>query len=189
MQQQQRPILKGGVRILRPGEYESLREGAKTLENQTRLDVLLLTGLRYVEAQRLQKNPDWLDTKFVHLPEYAQKKAKRKQKERWIKLSSKGVTVLPYFFKATSPPLPTYGAWTEDLERWAARSGLDPEGMSPKTTRKTWESWMVFSYPERVLEVFLSQGHSEMTSLTHYLNLPFTEVDKLQMKDWVTGWV
>jgi len=48
---------------------------------------------------------------------------------------------------------------------------------------------MVMSYPERVLEVFLSQGHSEMTSLTHYLNLPFTEVDRLQMKDWVLGWV
>jgi integrase len=175
------------VRILRPIEYEQLREGAKILDNQTRLDVLLLTGLRYVEAQRLRKNPDWLDTKFIHLPEYAQKKAKRKQKERWIKLSGNGITVLPYFFKTS--PLPTWGAWTENLERWAARTGLDPEGMSPKTTRKTWESWMVASYPERVLEVFLSQGHSEMTSLTHYLNLPFTAVDRLQMKDWVLGWV
>jgi len=28
-----------------------------------------------------------------------------------------------------------------------------------------------------------------MTSLTYYLNLPFTEVDRLQMKDWVIGWV
>ena len=185
--QRQNPILKGGVRILRPIEYEQLREGAKILDNQTRLDVLLLTGLRYVEAQRLRKNPDWLDTKFIHLPEYAQKKAKRKQKERWIKLSGKGITVVPYFFKTS--PLPTWGAWTENLERWAARTGLDPEGMSPKTTRKTWESWMVASYPERVLEVFLSQGHSEMTSLTHYLNLPFTELDRLQMKDWVLGWV
>ena len=145
--QRQKPILKGGVRILRPIEYEQLREGAKILDNQTRLDVLLLTGLRYVEAQRLRKNPDWLDTKFIHLPEYAQKKAKRKQKERWIKLSGNGITVLPYFFKTS--PLPTWGAWTENLERWAARTGLDPEGMSPKTTRKTWESWMVMSYPER----------------------------------------
>ncbi len=187
MQLQQKPILKGGVRILRPNEYEFLREGARTLDNQTRLDVLLLTGLRYIEAQRLQKNLDWLDSRFIHLPEYAQKKAKRKQKERWVKLSNKGMTILPYFFKVT--PLPTYGAWTENLERWAKRAGLTLEGLSPKTTRKTWESWMVMSYPERVLEVFLSQGHSEMTSLTHYLNLPFTEVDKLQMKEWVSDWV
>ncbi len=66
MQLPQKPILKGGVRILRPAEYDLLREGAKTLENQTRLDVLLLTGLRYIEAQRLQGNPDWLDSKFIH---------------------------------------------------------------------------------------------------------------------------
>ena len=56
-----KPILKSGVRILRPAECELLREGARALENQTRYDALLLTGLRYVEAQRLQSNPDWLD--------------------------------------------------------------------------------------------------------------------------------
>jgi gamma-glutamylcysteine synthetase len=52
-----KPILKSGVRILRPAEYEQLREGAVTLENQTRSDALLLTGLRYIEAKRLQTNP------------------------------------------------------------------------------------------------------------------------------------
>lgn len=71
-------------------EYEQLWKGARSQENQTRLDALLLTGLRYVEAQRLQENPDWLDGKFVHLPEYAQKKVKRQQRERWIRLSDKG---------------------------------------------------------------------------------------------------
>jgi len=61
-----KPIVKVGVRILRPAEYELLRQGAESLENQTRTDALLLSGLRYVEAQRLQENPDWLDDMFVH---------------------------------------------------------------------------------------------------------------------------
>jgi len=154
-----KPIIKGRVRILRPAEYEQLRKGAETLENQTRADGLLLTGLRYVEAQRLQNNPDWVDGRFVHLPEHSQKKVRRRQKERWVKLSSKGVSILPYFLKTT--PLPNWKAWTQDLRRWAARSAMEPEGLGPKTTRKTWESWLVASYPERALEIFLSQGHTQ----------------------------
>ena len=180
------PIIKGTVRILRPSEYEKLREGAETLDNQTRLDGLLLTGLRYVEADRLQEHPDWVDGRFVHLPEYAQKKVKRKQRERWIRLSSKGVSILPYFFK--SKPLPNWKGWTQNLQRWAERAGLDPKGLGPKTTRKSWESWLVSSYPDRVLEVFLSQGHTQMTALSHYLNLPFTSSDKANMVEWVSGW-
>ena len=107
-----KPIIKGGVRVLRPMEYEQLWKGARSQENQTRLDALLLTGLRYVEAQRLQENPDWLDGKFVHLPEYAQKKVKRQQRERWIRLSDKGRTIVRYFFKAKPLPLGAAGVIT-----------------------------------------------------------------------------
>ena len=181
------PILKAGVRILRPCEYEALRRGAKKLENQVRLDALLLTGLRYVEAQRLQKHPKWFDGKFIHLPEYAQRKWKRKQQERWVRLNPQAQSVLPFFFKAK--PLPSWKAWALCLRRWAVRGGLDPVGLGPKTTRKTWESWLVATYPDRLVEICLSQGHTELTSLKYYLNLPFTEVDKLEMKKWVAGWI
>ena len=134
----------------------------------------------------MQSHPDWLDGKFVHLPEYAQRKALRKQKERWVRLSSRGVTLLPHFFDKTS--LPDWKTWTENLERWGNRVGLVPVCLGAKTSRKTWESWLVASYPERVLEVFLSQGHTEMTALQHYLNLPLTDSEKQQMQEWVSGW-
>ena len=78
--------------------------------------------------------------------------------------------------------------WSQNLERWAKSSGLDNVGLGPKTMRKTWESWLVSSYPERVLEVFLSQGHTQMTALSHYLGLPFTSLDKNEMTEYVSGW-
>jgi hypothetical protein len=70
----------------------------------------------------------------------------------------------------------------------ATKAGLDPSGLGPKTLRKSWESWPVASYPERVLEVFLSQGDTQMTALSYYLALPFTMADKEGMKEWVGGW-
>lgn len=195
MVEELKPILKGGVRILRPREYEALRgaaarpvkRGERHLQNATLLDTLLLTGMRYVEAQRLQRHPEWFDGNFIHLPSEAQLKVKCKQRERWIRLSSMGKAVLPYFFKTR--PLPSWKAWTLNLERWAELAGLDPAGLSPKTTRKTWESWLVTCNPQHLALICLSQGHTEMTSLQHYLNMPFTEVDRLEMRKWVEGWI
>ncbi len=74
------------------------------------------------------------------------------------------------------------------METWAERAGLDPIGLGPKTGRKTWESWLVSAHPDRVLEVFLSQGHTQMTALGHDVNLPFTDSDKARMLEWVAGW-
>ena len=93
------PILKNHVRILRVNEYEILREKAKTLQNQTRLDTPLLTGLRYVEAQRLHDHPDWFDGHFLNLPDYAVKKAKRKQKEISGQVESQRTVSSPIFLQ------------------------------------------------------------------------------------------
>jgi integrase len=124
--------------------------------------------------------------RFIHLPAFAQQKVLRTQKERWTRLSSKGASLLPYFFK--TKPLPIWKGWTQNLERWATKAGLDPVGLGPKSLRKSWESWLVASSPERVLEVFLSQGHTQMTALSHYLGLPFTQGDKGAMLEYVGGW-
>ena len=94
-----KPIIKERVRILRPAEYNALREGARELDNKTNLDALTLTGLRYVEAQRFKENKDWFDGTFIHLPEAALLKAKRKQKERWVRVSPRGSSVLAVLFR------------------------------------------------------------------------------------------
>ena len=65
--------------------------------------------------------------------------------------------------------------------------GLDPGGLGPKTFRKTWESWLVSSYPERLAEITMSQGHTILTSMGHYLNMPFTPEDKQGIRPYVEG--
>ncbi|TMI07819.1 hypothetical protein E6H34_07040 [Candidatus Bathyarchaeota archaeon] len=82
----------------------------------------------------------------------------------------------------------TWKGWSQNLERWAKRAWLDHVGLGPKTLRKSWESWLVASYPERVLEVFLSQGDTQMTALSHYLGLTCTQADKDAMLEYVSGW-
>ena len=174
------------IRTLRADEWEALREGAKVKEaNVVHLDAMLLMGCRYVEGQRIHDHPDWFDGNFVYIPASAVLKWKVKEKERYIRLTERGKEVLPLFFKTKQ--LPTSEVWRENLERWAANVGLDPIGLGPKTTRKTWESWLTVTYPERFNEIILSQGHDPKTSLTHYLNLPFLQTDKELMKPWVDG--
>ena len=62
-------------------------------------------------------------------------------------------------------------------------------GFTVKSFRKTYESWLVYYYPQQQLEVAMSQGHTMVTQIRHYLNLPFTDQDKLEMREFVEGWV
>jgi len=68
------------------------------------------------------------------------------------------------------------------------RGGLDDTAICPKSTRCTWEAWLIHTYPPRVFEICLSQGHDETTSLNHYMGIGFTPMEKEQIKQWVEGW-
>ena len=60
--------------------------------------------------------------------------------------------------------------------------------LSSGIVRKTWESWLVSSYPERFPEIVVSQGHTTFVAVNHYLGLPFDRRDKEEMSEWVNGW-
>ncbi len=183
------PILKGDkieTRILRPSEFDMLLSGAKKLEYQTNLKALLLMGCRYLEGCRIQKNPKWFDhdTRTIHIKE---RKVESKGTDRYIHLSHAGMQVIPYFFAGKSLPQHPQG-FLQDLRRWAIAGNLDPVGLSPRSMRKTWESWLMSVFPEWSHLIYLSQGHTEMTSIKHYQNLPFSKTDVEEMKKWVGGW-
>ena len=65
---------------------------------------------------------------------------------------------------------------------------LDPTGVSPATFRKTWESWLIATKPERAMEIMASQGHTMVISLQHYLGTGFLPAERDAMKPYIAGW-
>lgn len=182
------PIRVNDTRILGPYELDIFRDSINKDYLTTIFDVCFWSGMRYVEVQRLHAHPEWWlkIRKTIHLPEEAQKKAKRKQLERYIHpIPPQLENVLNYFFKNKQPP--SQSTWNENLLRWGERSGLDLEGLSSKTTRKSIESWMVAAgIPLNI--VCLRQGHDKLTSMNHYQGLPFTEAEKIEIQRRLAGW-
>ncbi len=184
-----KPIIRSSesfqVRILRPVEFETLRD---SMDGNTKkiCTSLLVTGMRYVELQRFRENPDWLDGRFIYLPRGSMMKVKAKQKERAIRLSDLGKTIISDLFQ-TMHPLPSLPAFDMKLRRLSERI-LEGQPVNNKSFRKTWESWLVYYYPDKALQIALSQGHTTVTQYEHYLNIPFEEADRKEMRKWVEGW-
>jgi len=176
------------VRILTPGDYEALKAVIPTDRHKTILDILLITGLRYAEFLRLYENHQWYNEKrnIIHLPEEAQLKHRRKQLERTIHPLPYGFN---YFMKAfwagRKPPLEA--TWNCDLQRWSQAAGINPYGMSVKTTRKTIESWQIAA---GIVEstVCLRAGHDSVTSMKHYQGLAFSDDELRDIRKQLTAW-
>ena len=156
--------------------------------HKTLLDVLLITGMRYVEVQRLWNHKEWYleHENIIHLPEEAQRKHKRSQLERTIHpLPTMFNYIMKDFFEASKPPVES--VWNRDLRKWAEAAELNPYGPSAKTTRKTIESWMIKA---GVLEstVCLRQGHDFLTSMRHYQGLAFSEEEIRDINNQLTVW-
>ena len=175
-----------GVRVFRPSEYEQIRSVVNDSQ-RAQLDGLLLSGMRYIEAQRFYDNPTWLDKKFIHLPHGASLKVKSKFSERYIRLSNAGELLMPAFLR--SRPLPSKSAWNKDVKRWAVKAGVAPDMISCKSTRKTWESWLIACYPRESLIVCASQGHTTITEYQHYLNIAFSDTDKTTIQKYTSGFL
>ena len=183
------PLLRSSknyqVRIMRPAEWEVLRE-ALDPDMQKICTAQLLTGTRYAELERIRDNPNWIEGSFVYLPHGSMLKEKAKQREREIRLSDMGKIVIQSLYEVEGQ-LPALAAYDMRLMRMSGKV-LDGHHINNKSFRKTWESWLVFYYPDRALQVALSQGHASITQYMYYLNLSFDESDRKVMRKWVEGW-
>lgn len=180
-------ILVKGVRILTPHEYDMLLESIKKAVQRRRFLILFWSGARYAEFKRFWEHPEWYisSRNTIHLPESATSKAKRKQVERYIHpLPDLMREIIQEFHKDPEPP--SIQTWNENLKRWAEKADLSPLGLSAKSTRKSIESWMIAAGVP-VHEVYLRQGHNEMTSLRHYQGLHFTSMEKEEIQRRLTG--
>jgi len=191
------------TRILRPSEFELILGGidkvfgAKTTivrMNQLRLKVALITGMRYSELQAFIEHPEWYRAKenYILMREKKHERLKRGIKRRYIRLPHIAREIIPQFFEEVDS-MPSPQGWIKNLRRWAIAADLDPSHLSARTTRKTWESWLVFSYKDRLDNVIdmiaQSLGHTRTTMLKHYLNIPFTRKDVVEMSYWTGGWI
>jgi integrase len=181
------PILKFSrqkvVAVLTPSQYSAVRDYG----DKGRMDGLLYTGMRYVEAQRFHDNPDWFKKERgqIHLPTTSVFKGKRRMLDRWIRLNTPGVLAVEMYLQGKR--LPSDDAWLKDMRAWGSKAGLETKGFGPKTLRKTWESWLTVWYPDRALQIAQCQGHTSSTGLQYYMNLPFTDSEKEEMRPYVSG--
>lgn len=176
------------IRILSPSDYDLFDAQIEKPYLKTIFHVSFWSGMRYVEVKRFHSNPDWWQKlrKTIYLPKEANLKVMRVAKERYITpIPSQLEGELPYFFKNQKPP--TIQTWDDNLKRWADHAGLGIEGITAKMTRATIESWMCAAKIP-IYEICLRQGHTVLTSMNHYLALPFTDVEKIEINKRLAGW-
>lgn len=181
-------IYVNGIRIFVPVEYDRFKTGIPKKRHKTLFELSTITGMRYAEIQRLHDHPEWYSESRnqIRLNEDAQKKVKRKAKERTIDLlPSTFPYILDQFFNEPAPP--DIDTWNQDLKRWAVKTDFNPFGISAKTTRKSIESWMLSSGVPP-FKVYQRQGHDPETSLYHYQGLSFTDIEMHQIKKRLTEW-
>ena len=172
------------VRILRPWEVKELVNAIPKPEYKDKFEAMLYTGARFSEIKRIYTHKNWFQGTSIQLPNYK----KSSFTERFIRLNPQGQRATTYFYRCNKN-LPSYSTWDENLKRWAEKARIEPEGICVKTTRKTWESWLVTCYPKNLEQIFLSQGHTQMVALKFYLMLPFSERDKQDMVFYTDGWI
>lgn len=175
------------IRILVPEDLDALLAVIEKDHLRTLLSVCFWTGMRYVEVRRLRKHPEWImeGRKQIKLDREAQQKPKRVAPERYVPIPPQIEGELKYFFKNKQPPSPQN--WNKDLVRFAEKAGIGTEGILPKSTRCSIESWMFAAgLPESW--ICLRQGHDKLTSLKHYQGIPFSEAEVLEIKHRIGGW-
>lgn len=184
-----------GSRILSPAEAATIRSVIRKPSNRALFDLLLYTGLRFVEIRQLAETPEIYDRER-RLLSIRSGKSRATQKYRNVILCNKGVVAVERYLQ--NPKLPaSSSAWQTNLIRWCRQAGVselpgrrgsNPYGITVRTSRKTLESWLLSAYPNKISWVALSQGHTESVSLRHYLTAGFTNGEREAIRGEVKGW-
>ena len=172
------------VRVFRPCEVRALVSAIPKNEYKDKFEALLYTAGRYKELQWLYDNPKRFHSDSIHI---RNAKAMSKEAYRYVHLNMQGQRAIENFLRSKTN-LPTNQSWNENLKRWCELAGIKPYHACAKSTRKTFESWLIITYPHRTLEILASVGHSESTALKHYLTFPFSKDDKQDMLFYIEGW-
>jgi integrase len=185
-------LLVSETRVLTPAEYEELRSQLSP-DHRLLFDGLIFTGMRATEFERFLEHPEWYDPnrQYIGLPKGASLKVKARVRARPILLSSFGNRAMRDLIdnvRRAKVHFASRQSWRNNLSRAAEKAGLEPEGIVPKMTRKTWVSWLMASYPQCAMQISFSMGHDLRTMQEHYLNLPFSKKEIEEIRPYVQGW-
>jgi len=192
-----------GTRVFTPDEVSAIRLQIQDPRLRALFNVMLFTGMRFSEIKQLIEQPDRYrpDRKIIRIKST---KAAAKRKERTIYLNALGARAVEEFLQ--DPYLVTLSTWKRDMQQWATRAGLaqlaqyeqtrmyagsekmikyNPCGINVKSTRKTWEAWLIAVYSDKLEMVQAVQGHSDTTELEHYMTIGFTRDEQKQIKEIV----
>lgn len=181
------------IRIFRPQEWDSFVNSISNAKTRTVYQSLFYSAMRYAELARLVENSEWFhpQKRYIDLPFMAEKKNKQGLKGRYIWLTPMGVEVIRTLTEQYErlDDVTIFWQRLQTAKKNFSVSGYLAEGISPKSPRKTYESYLVLTYQQkRFSEICLSLGHTELTALKYYLNLPFSTEDKQLMRKYVEGW-
>ncbi|MGA9405135.1 MAG: hypothetical protein WBV57_08915 [Methanoregula sp.] len=95
----------------------------------------------------------------------------------------RGVRFWPDWFD-----IPPYASMRDVDGRWVFPRAPGIHTVQIRTGRKTWECWLLAAYPDKVINIVLSQGHTETTALRHYFNISWTQAEREAIKEQVIGW-
>lgn len=153
--------------------------------------------MRYKEVLSLKEDSIGFDPSRKMIKVRSGKKTST-YSERFVRLTEDGVNAVHDFLNDERTDYPSTSVLMMDLVTWGRRAYLSPApelegmimtgaiagyernnvyGLSVKTFRKTWESWLAASYPDIIEWICLSQGHTSKTSMAHYLGVPFTSFE------------
>lgn len=190
-------LLCNGSRVLTPAEASAIRSAISKPSSRALFDLLLYTGLRFAEVRQLADNPALFDEDRGTLTIKSMKPS-AKQAGRNVILGEKGISAVREFL-GMGAKIPAYvTTWQNNLIAWCKSASLsslptvqvrsNPYGITARTTRKTWESWLLAACPDQIVQITLSQGHSETVALRHYLNISFTVAEREAIAAEVVGW-
>jgi hypothetical protein len=179
-------VTSDGTKVLTVEEYDKFLQAVPEAKRVI-FEINTITGLRFVELQRLHDHPEWYykARNQIILPHEAQKKVKQKLPKRTIdRLPSTFSYLFKLFVEGHRPPERT--SWNHDLARWSQKANISPK-VNLKTARKTIESWMLKAgIPE--IEIYSRAGHDPLTSLRHYQSLSFTDYELRDIRKRLSEW-
>ena len=96
-------------------------------------------------------------------------------------------------------------SWQLNMIAWSAAARLsllptppaagNPYGITARTIRKSWESWLFATCPDQIVRITLSPGHIETVALRPspfalrpYINVAFTVEERDAIAAEVAGW-